>query len=127
MAVDLLDIERMIARKEPFETIIAALDRCLLQPGAEELRPAVEHTRVSVYCNHGRPPEECARVLDRYLSVESDLVLRADTVWLACSLVPALRPHYLEAQIEALQDAPPDPRVEKRLHELRKLKSTADR
>lgn len=104
----------------PLEDLDAALDELLTRPDREKLRVGVEHQRIMIYCERRRPPAECAALLDRYLVLDNELPLRADTVDVACALVPELAPRYLDAMIAQLEaDTSGSRRVAERLERLR--------
>ena len=106
-------------QKAPLEEIDAALDALLTRPDGEALRVGVEHERVIIHCSRKRPVAECDALLARYMTIENDLPLRADTVDLAYVLRPELDPRHLDAMISQLIAARPRPQQAKSRHRAR--------
>ena len=113
-------ISMMAAEGAPLEEIDAALDVFLTLPDREDYRASVEHDRVVIYCERRRPLEECEALLERYLAVDNDLALRADTVDVVYAIRPEIAPRHLDAMIAQLEaDTSGSPRVAGRLERLR--------
>lgn len=110
------EIEHLIAYQAPFAQVIAKIDECLALAPSDEYRASLEHYRVSVYANCGRPVDECLAVIDNYIAIQPSLAARAQALLAACGMRPELAPRYLDAVITELEGAAPtDPVAEKAL------------
>lgn len=107
--VDLLtamrEVEHLFARRAPFEQVIAKIDECSSLPGADRLRPSIEHYRVTAYSSYGRPVDECIQVLDAYVALQPSLPARAVAVLAVCGERPELAPRYLDATVAEVEAA----------------------
>jgi hypothetical protein len=104
------EVEHLLARRAPFEEVIAKIDECLSLPGGDELRPSIEHYRVTAYSSYGRPVDECIQVIEAYRAIQPSLPARAVAILAVCGERPELAPRYLDAtvaEVEAAASAAP--------------------
>ena len=105
------EVEHLLARRAPFDDVIAKVDECLALPGSDAYRPSIEHYRVTAYSSYGRPVDECIQVIDAYVALQPSLPARAAAVLAACGEHPELAARYLDsmvAEVEGASVAVPD-------------------
>ncbi len=105
------EVEHLLARRAPFDDVIAKVDECLSLPGSDAYRPSIEHYRVTSYSSYGRPVDECIQVIDAYVAIQPYLPARAVAVLAACGERPELAARYLDsivAEVEGASVAAPD-------------------
>ena len=87
-------IERMMARREPYDKVVAALD-ALEVPSERLAMASVAHTRLSAASMYDRPDDEVARLIASYLAVEWVPWRRLSAVLSACITSPDLFRHHV--------------------------------
>ena len=87
---DLLAIEQMLARRAPYEQVIAALDALAPPADDRDALASIAHTRLTAAPMYRRDDRDISRAIDDYVAVEALLWRRLSAVLAACMDSPAL-------------------------------------
>lgn len=92
-------IEQMLARREPYERVMSALDA--LVPPADDVvaRASIAHTRLTAASMYERDARERCAAIEDYMAAEPTLWRRLSAVLAACVDSPSLFRRYVEPLI----------------------------
>ena len=100
--------EKLMAEEGSYEEVLAALDACAQQPGAEDLMASIHGVRLTAMAFYRRSDDELEQELERYLALSVPLVDRAWQVISACAESSRLATLYLPPLIAELEAAEAD-------------------
>jgi hypothetical protein len=96
---DLVAIERMIARGEPFDSVMAAIGA--LEYTNEDRKVGLQRLRLTAVSMYRRPDQEIAAELDRFVALDMEPWRRLQSVLAACARSAALFQQYAEPLVKA--------------------------
>jgi len=113
-----------IQRGEPYEVVIAAIDRAARIATTEYEIAAVLHGRFTAVTVYNRPAAECEAVLDEYLPTIPALWVRGVAALAVCATFPEVAERRLDGIIAELEPAAADdPAVAKTLDSAYRLRA----